>query len=86
MLGVTVAQLYRLQNTPDPHAAFGYFLLSKPLACLLQGAAMVLSLSGTFRYFRQQSALARGRVYAGGLEVLVICVSMFLVGRPVCLQ
>lgn len=71
MLGVIVSQLYRLQHGPSPNPIFGYFILSKPLACIFQASALCMALVGAHRFFRQQSAMAIGKVHAGGWEVSV---------------
>jgi len=72
MIGVLVAQLYRLQHAPAPNPVFGYFILSKPLACIFQGAALFTVLVGAYRFFRQQSSMSRGKVHGGGWEVSLI--------------
>ncbi|KAF2217411.1 hypothetical protein CERZMDRAFT_12151, partial [Cercospora zeae-maydis SCOH1-5] len=46
MTGVVVAQLWRLQHAPHPDPVFGYFVLSIPIALLLQFAAMIVVLLG----------------------------------------
>lgn len=84
MLGVIVAQLYRLQHHPSPSPIFGYFILSKPISAILQCSALGMAILGAIRYFRQQAAMARGKVHAGGWEVMVIVVFSSLVGRYWC--
>lgn len=79
MMGAIVAQLYRLQHSPTPSPIFGYFILSKPIAGILQSSALGMVLLGAIRYFRQQSAMAKGMVHAGGWELLTIVVLMTLV-------
>ncbi|KAF7195206.1 hypothetical protein HII31_03412 [Pseudocercospora fuligena] len=82
MLGTITAQLYRLQHSPTPNPVFGYFVLSKPISGILQCLALAMVLLGAIRYFRQQAAMARGMVHAGGWEILLIVGSMSLVSRP----
>lgn len=72
MVGVITAQLFRLQHGVNPSSAFGYFALGIPLASAFNGAALVVVLLGAWRFWRQQNALVRGKVYAGGWEVLCI--------------
>jgi len=85
MLGVTIAQLYRLQHTAHPNSVFGYFVLSKPIASLFQCAALGMALLGAIRFYRQQSAMAIGKVHAGGWEVYTIGIIIFLVRQaPPC--
>lgn len=79
MLGVIVAQLYRLQHSASPDPVFGYFALSKPLSAILQCSALGMILLGGIRFWRQQSAMARGKVYACGFEILIIMGFMGLV-------
>jgi len=79
MLGVLIAQLYRLQHAPAPSPVFGYFILSKPIACIFQASALCMALMGAYRFFRQQSAMARGMVHAGGWEVSLSAAFVMLV-------
>ena len=72
MIGVVVAQFFRLQHTIDPSTTFGYFLLGKPLAIILEFAAMITALVGAHRFWRQQTAMMRGKCWAGGWEIVVI--------------
>ena len=69
MIGIFIAQFYRLQHAPDPHNTFGYFVLGRPLSLMFQAAALLTVLLGGWRFWRQQSAMARGRVHAGGWEI-----------------
>ncbi|WPH01701.1 Hypothetical protein R9X50_00455300 [Acrodontium crateriforme] len=78
MIGIFIAQLYRLHHSRNPDPKFGYFVISKPLAVIFQGSALVLILLGAIRFFRQQSAMARGKVHAGGWEVFVIAGGSFM--------
>ncbi|KAL5346231.1 hypothetical protein ACLOAV_008499 [Pseudogymnoascus australis] len=84
MLGVIISQLFTLQKTinPDPH--IGYFITGKPLGAVCQGAAMVTLMLGTFRWWRQQNAITRGKALAGGFEltligllILLLCLACF---------
>jgi hypothetical protein len=83
MLGVVVAQLYRLQHAPSPDPKFGYFVLSKPIACILQVSAVCVTLLGCVRFFRQQYAMSIGKVRVGGWELIIIGVYVLLVSREV---
>ena len=84
ILGVVIAQLFRLQNADNPHPKIGYFITGIPaaIACIL-GAILVL-LVGAYRFWRLQNAVLRGKVYAGGWEVLftgiivlIVCAAIF---------
>lgn len=79
MLGIVVAQLFRLQHSIDPSHTFGYFILGKPLAAVLEVVAMVTALIGAHRYWRQQTAMMRGKCWAGGWELVVIGTGALLV-------
>ncbi|KAK2758768.1 hypothetical protein FQN54_003460 [Arachnomyces sp. PD_36] len=68
-LGVIIAQLFRLQMKSDSGPALGFDDLGIPLACGCYGAAILIALMGSYRFWRQQSAMARGKVYAGGWEL-----------------
>lgn len=48
-------------------------------ACFIIAAIIVLSL-GAVRFWRQQSAIVRGKVIAGGWEINVIMIGAILVG------
>jgi hypothetical protein len=86
MLGVVVAQLYRLQHSPTPDPKFGYFVLSKPIACIFHVSAVGVTLLGCLRFFRQQYAMAIGKVQAGGWELMIIGVYVLLVSERSCVQ
>lgn len=79
MVGVAIAQLYRLKHSPSPNPVYGYYVLGKPIACIFHASALGVILVGAVRFFRQQSAMSIGKVHAGGWEVLVICGWVFLV-------
>ncbi|KAK8164223.1 hypothetical protein IWX90DRAFT_505224 [Phyllosticta citrichinensis] len=79
MTGVILAQLFRLQHSLHPDAHLGFFVLGIPLASTFIACAIAVALLGAFRFWRQQSAIVRGKVLAGGWEVLVIMVGSLLV-------
>jgi hypothetical protein len=81
MLGVIIAQLYRLQHSESPDPNFGFYVLSKPISCIFHGSAICVALLGSVRFFRQQHAMAIGRIQAGGWEILVIGVYVLLVSE-----
>jgi hypothetical protein len=72
MAGVLIAQLWRLQHHPNPDRVFGYYIVSVPLAAILQVAALCTALIGGIRFWRQQTAMARGKVHSGGWELMSI--------------
>ena len=72
MTGVILAQLFRLQHSLHPDEHLGFYVLGIPLASTFIACAIAVALLGAFRFWRQQSAIVRGKVLAGGWEVLVI--------------
>lgn len=79
MLGVLIAQLYRLQHSPTPDPTFGYYVLSKPISCIFHASAAGVAILGAVRFFRQQHSMAIGKVYAGGWELMLIGAYVLLV-------
>jgi len=71
-LGVTVAQLFRLQHVASPNTSFGFFVLGKPLACICQGAAIYCLCLGAYRSWRLQNAIIRGKAISGGFEIVLL--------------
>lgn len=68
-LSVIIAQLFRLQHIKHPDPVFGFYVLGKPLSCTCVSAAIVVNLLGTYRFWRQQNAMLRGKVFSGGWEM-----------------
>ncbi|KAF2186968.1 hypothetical protein K469DRAFT_629751 [Zopfia rhizophila CBS 207.26] len=77
--GVLTAQLFRLQHTVNPNPNFGFFVLGIPLAATFIAFGLVVLLIGAWRFWRQQNAMIRGKVYAGGWEVTMIMVLSVIV-------
>jgi uncharacterized membrane protein YidH (DUF202 family) len=75
--GVTIAQLFRLAGSITP----GQKPLAPglPLAACFIISAMLVVLLGAVRFWRQQTAMARGKVWAGGFEILLIIALFVLV-------
>ena len=82
VVAVLIAQLFRLQHTDNPNKTLGYFVIGIPLACVFIVAAIAVLLLGTYRFWRQQNAILRGKVHAGGWEINAIGVTVFMVCRP----
>ncbi|KAF2442177.1 hypothetical protein P171DRAFT_523047 [Karstenula rhodostoma CBS 690.94] len=68
--GVITAQLFRLQHTATPNPRIGFFVLGVPLAAAFIALGMLVLVVGAVRFWRQQRALVRGRVWAGGWEIV----------------
>ncbi|SLM34067.1 Domain of unknown function DUF202 [Lasallia pustulata] len=79
MLGIYIAQLFRLQHTLDSGSGFGFFTLGIPLACLCTGAAIVIAVLGAYRFWRQQSAMLRGKIHVWGWDMAAIAFAAFSV-------
>lgn len=79
MSGVLIAQLFRLQNPADPDPTTQYLVLGHSLGAACQAVAVALALVGAHRYWRQQHALAREKVRAGGWEVSASGIAILLV-------
>lgn len=79
MVAVIIAQLFRLQHTETPNKTLGFFVLGIPLACVCIVAAIIVLLLGTCRFWRQQNAILRGKVHAGGWEMNSIGITVFMV-------
>jgi uncharacterized membrane protein YidH (DUF202 family) len=83
MIGVTVAQLFRLQHNPNPNPIFGFYVLGKPLACICQAAAIYCLILGAYRTWRIQAAMVRGKAISGGIEIVLLGLGIFIVGLDV---
>ena len=79
MIGVIIAQLFRLQSNKLPSREVGDFVVGVPLALCFIGGSIVVILLGAVRFWRQQTAMARGKVWAGGWEILGIMGTVILV-------
>lgn len=75
MLGIFIAQLFRLQHTLNPGAGFGFFTLGIPLACICTFAAIIIALLGAYRFWRQQNAMLRGKIHVWGWEMAAIAIT-----------
>ncbi|KAL4928932.1 uncharacterized protein BDV17DRAFT_263125 [Aspergillus undulatus] len=71
MQGALIAQLFRLQSAHTSHG-LGYHEVGVPLSVTCHCAAMLTAVLGAYRFWKQQSAIALGTVYAGGWELNVI--------------
>lgn len=79
MVSVIIAQLYRLEHAQNPNKVIGFFILGIPLACICIGAAIIVLLLGAYRFWRQQNAILRRKVHAGGWEMNAIGLTITLV-------
>ncbi len=79
-LGVIIAQLFRLEHTINPDPIISFYAAGVPLASVCNAAALVVSLLGAYRFWRQQNALTRGKIQAGGWDLLAVGILITLVG------
>ena len=84
IVAIIISQLFRLEHNTTPSKTFGFFILGTPLACLCLGAAIVVLLLGANRFWRQQNAMLRGKVRAGGWEINAIGLTVFMVRCGLC--
>jgi uncharacterized membrane protein YidH (DUF202 family) len=79
--GVLIAQLFRLPAAEALADRLGFSRVGVPLSITCHCVAIVVALVGAYRFWRQQNAIARGKVHAGGWElnsvgILLGCVSV----------
>ncbi|OQD72297.1 hypothetical protein PENPOL_c001G01231 [Penicillium polonicum] len=79
MQGVLVAQLFRLQRPSQTVNRLSFYEVGIPLSVACHFVAVVVALIGAFRFWRQQNAIVRGKVYAGGWELNSVGILLFMV-------
>ncbi|KAJ5486482.1 hypothetical protein N7530_000782 [Penicillium desertorum] len=81
MQGVFVAQLFRLQRPPEKanRLRLSFYEVGIPLSVACHIVAVIVALIGAVRFFRQQDAIVRGKVHAGGWELNSVGFLLFLV-------
>ncbi len=79
MMGVAIAQLLVLQHAPHPNIGFGFQVIGQPMACACQIAAVVVTVQGACRFWVQQEAVLRGKIWTGGWDLVLIGCSLLLV-------
>ena len=72
MVGVVVAQLFRLQHSVNPDMELGYYVVGIPLGATFISASIFVLLVGAYRFWRQQNAMLRVKAIAGGWEIIAI--------------
>ena len=82
--GVLVAQLFRLQSSNSGTSGgsstrINFRSVGVPLSIAYQTCAILVALLGAYRFWRQQNAIARGKVLSGGWEMHGIGIMTFLV-------
>ncbi|CAG7985886.1 unnamed protein product [Penicillium nalgiovense] len=81
MQGVLVAQLFRLQRPPEKanRHRLSFYEVGIPLSVACHIVAAIVTFIGAVRFFRQQNAIVRGKVHAGGWELNSVGFLLFLV-------
>lgn len=72
MTGITIAQLFRLQRSPNPDPVFGFYVVGLPLSITFISMAVLVLLLGAIRFWRLQRGLLAGKAHAGGWELILI--------------
>ncbi|KAJ5520957.1 hypothetical protein N7463_001410 [Penicillium fimorum] len=67
--GVLIAQLFRLQAAEELADRLGFRRVGTPLSVACYCVGILVALVGAYRFWRQQNAIARGKIYAGGWEL-----------------
>lgn len=78
-MGLTIAQLFRLNHSGFHNATFGFYVLGKPLAVISQFAACFVLFLGAYKSWRHQRAVVRGKAITGGFEMWVVGAVVFTV-------
>lgn len=84
MAGVLTAQLFHLQRSVNPNMTMGFFVLGIPLSATFIGFGIVVLLVGAYRFWLQQNAMVRGKIYAGGWDINCIMILSILVSTSRC--
>ncbi|CAI7583362.1 unnamed protein product [Penicillium bialowiezense] len=79
MQGVLVAQLFRLQRPKGHVDRLSFHDVGIPLAVACHFVAVTVALIGAFRFWKQQNAMARGKIYTGGWELNLVGIFLFIV-------
>lgn len=79
MQGVLIAQLFRLQRSKSTEDRLGFYQVGIPLSVACHCVAVLVALIGAYRFWRQQSAIARGKIHAGGWELNSVGILLFAV-------
>lgn len=71
-----IAQLFQLQSSsphdPLPAQRLDFSSVGIPLSTAYHGCAIIVAALGAYRFWRQQNAIVRDKVYTGGWEMNVI--------------
>lgn len=79
MQGVLIAQLFRLQQSSSALDRLQFFEVGIPLSVACHCVAVLVAAIGAYRFWRQQSAISKGKVHAGGWELVWVGGFLFAV-------
>lgn len=79
IVGVLVAQLFVLELEDT---GFGYLAVGRPLATLCLVFSICTVLLGTYRAWRHQDAMIRGKALSGGFEIVSVAAIALVVMLP----
>ncbi|KAJ5990714.1 hypothetical protein N7499_011259 [Penicillium canescens] len=79
MQGVLIAQLFRLQQPNTEVHYLSFHAVGIPLSVACHFVAVLVTLIGAFRFWRQQNAISRGKVYAGGWDINSVGILLFII-------
>jgi hypothetical protein len=79
MQGVLVAQLFRLQDSQVQQDGLRFHQVGIPLSVACHGVAILVAFVGAYRFWKQQGAVALGKIHAGGWEVNIVGILLFCV-------
>ncbi|KAJ5770623.1 uncharacterized protein N7511_002674 [Penicillium nucicola] len=79
MQGVLIAQLFRLQRPNTEVHRLSFHSVGIPLSVACHFVAVLVALIGAFRFWRQQNAISRGKVHAGGWEMNSVGIFLFII-------
>lgn len=79
MQGVLIAQLFRLQKSESSVDRLRFYQVGIPLSVACHCVAVLVATIGAYRFWRQQGAISRGKVHAGGWELNWVGILLFAV-------
>jgi uncharacterized membrane protein YidH (DUF202 family) len=79
MQGVLIAQLFRLQQSESQQGSLRFQQVGIPLSVACHCVAILVALIGAYRFWKQQGAIALGKIHAGGWEVNMVGILLFCV-------
>ena len=82
--GVTVAQLFKLNNYKDGISNVTSLRIGRALGATIEAIAIVVLLSGAFYFTQQQTGLMKGVTLSRGYHLWIITIMSMIVSPSVC--